>query len=64
RQRMGKPVDHLMVKRGKFATLLHRRTGWIVQQRNLKHPRHHQGFMLVEAQQMMAINLRDLHNIY
>jgi len=51
------------MKGGKFAAFLQRSAGGIVQQCHLKHPRHHQGFLLVEAQQMMAVNLRDLHNI-
>ena len=63
RKRAGQSAHDLTMKGGKFAAFLQRSAGGIVQQCHLKHARHHQGFVLVEAQQMMAVNLRDLHNI-
>lgn len=43
------------------AVVLQRITGGIVQQSHLKHTGQHQRFMLVEAKQLMPINLGRLH---
>lgn len=51
------------MEQGEGAAVLQRITGGIVQQSNLKHTGQHQRFVLVEAEQLMSVNLGRLHTL-
>lgn len=57
-------MHHLPVERRKVGPAEQGTLGGFMQQRSLKDAGHHEGFALVEAQQMIAVNLGDLHRSF
>ena len=51
------------MEQGEGAVVPQRITGGIVQQSHLKHTGQHQRFVLVEAEQLMSVNLGRLHTL-